>query len=182
MLTLPHDSPRIDTVETSRLRLRAHRVEDLPAVAAMWADPLVVKHLGIAPLTQEDSWSRILRYAGHWAMLGFGYWAIEEKSTGSLVGDLGFADYLRNIQPSIAGRPEMGWILSPSMHGRGYATEAVRAALAWGASRFRSNPPVCIIEPANLASLRVAEKCGFRETARTTYRGDTVVLLAHQAS
>ena len=122
----------IPVVETKRLRLRGHRLEDFEACAAMWADAGVVKYTVGIPLTGEDVWARMLRYAGHWALLGFGYWAIEEKATGEFVGELGFADLKRGMEPSIAGMAEIGWILAPSAHGKGYATEATRGAIEWG--------------------------------------------------
>ncbi|HWG85795.1 MAG TPA: GNAT family N-acetyltransferase, partial [Deinococcales bacterium] len=73
-------------------------------------------------------------------------------------------------------------VLAPWAHGRGFATEAVRAALAWADRNVVGQPGgparvVCIISPGNAASLRVAAKCGFRETARGTYKGDEVLVL-----
>ena len=176
MLTLPHASLEIPVLETERLRLRAQRLEDFPAVAAMWADERVTRHTTGRALAEEETWSRFLRGLGHWALLGFGYWGVEEKSSGQYIGEMGFADLHRDIQPSVRGLPEMGWIFAPQVHGRGYATEAVRAALTWGKSHFHSMQPVCIISPGNVASILVAEKCGFRELQRTTYRGDPVIL------
>jgi RimJ/RimL family protein N-acetyltransferase len=166
----------IPVLETERLRLRAHRLDDFDACAAMWADPEVVKYTVGKPLTREDVWARMLRYAGHWALLGFGYWAMEEKATEEFVGELGFADLKRDMEPSIEGMAEIGWILALRAHGKGYATEATRAVIAWGEKRFRQEKMVCIIDPANLASVRVAEKCGFREVLRTTYKGMPTIL------
>jgi RimJ/RimL family protein N-acetyltransferase len=62
--------------------------------------------------------------------LSYGYWAVEEKTSGRYVGELGFADFKRDIVPSIEGMPELGWALVPQFHGKGYATEALRAAVA----------------------------------------------------
>ena len=146
----------------------------------MWADPEVTRHIGGTPLTETEAWTRFLRYAGHWAVMGFGYWAVEEKGSGAFAGDVGFADYKREIGPSIKGEAEIGWVLAGPVHGRGYATEAVRAALAWGDAHFHGARTVCIIGPENLASLRVAAKCGFREYARTMYKGGPVILLERE--
>jgi RimJ/RimL family protein N-acetyltransferase len=125
-------------------------------------------------------WSKLLRYAGHWAWLGFGYWAVEEKASGRFVGDVGFADFKREIEPSLEGMPELGWVLAPWSHGRGYATEAAQAALGWSDAHFGTARTVCIVAPEHLASLRVAEKCGFREVQRMTYKGEPTVLLARE--
>ena len=161
----------IPVVETVRLRLRAHRMGDFGPLASMWADSSVVRYIGGKPLTVEDSWSRLLRYAGHWALLGFGFWAIEERVTGEYVGDIGFARFYRDIQPPLPDVPEIGWVLAAHVHGKGYATEAVRAVVEWGDRRFGASNTVCIIHPGNLASIRVAEKCGYREASRATYHG-----------
>jgi RimJ/RimL family protein N-acetyltransferase len=166
----------IPVIETPRLTLRGHRIDDFSDCAAMWADPIVTRHIGGKPFSEEDTWARFLRYAGHWLLLGFGYWAIEEKDRGSFVGELGFADYKRDITPSLKGMPELGWALASEAHGKGYATEAVRAALTWGEARFASARTVCIIHPENLASIRVAEKCGYREFQRTTYKGHATII------
>lgn len=168
----------IPAIQTDRLKLRGHRIEDLPDVAALWADPAVTRYIGGKPLSREEAWARLLRYAGHWAWLGFGFWAVEEKATGNFVGELGFADLKRDIEPRLDGTPEIGWVLATRAHGKGYATEAVRAVLAWGDARFGATRTVCLIHPENLPSLRVAGKCGYQEYQRTTYKGDPTILLA----
>ena len=104
---------QIPIVETARLRLRGHRAEDFDDCAAMWADPSVVRHIGGRPFPAEETWTKILRYAGLWALLGFGYWAVEEKASGRYVGDVGLADFKRDVQPSFDGAPEIGWALAP---------------------------------------------------------------------
>jgi RimJ/RimL family protein N-acetyltransferase len=170
----------VPVIETQRLTMRGHRLEDFVDCAAMWADPLVTRHIGGKPFSKEETWARLLRYAGHWSWLGFGYWAIEEKNTGSFVGELGFADYKRDIEPSLEGAPELGWALASGVHGKGYATEAVRAIVAWGEAHFGLVRTVCIVHPENLASIRVAEKCGYREFQRATYKGHSTILFARQ--
>jgi RimJ/RimL family protein N-acetyltransferase len=169
------------TLETERLRLRPHRVEDLADCAAMWGDAAVTRYIGGKPFTREEVWARLLRYVGHWALLGYGFWAIEEKATGAFVGEVGFADFKREIEPAIGDRPEAGWVLDSRMHSKGYATEALRTALAWADGRFESGRTVCIIHPENAASLRVADKCGYREFCRTTYKGQPAVLFGRPA-
>ena len=67
-------------------------------------------------------------------------------------------------------------MVSPDFHGKGYASEAVAAALGWldAAGKGRS---VCIIDPENTPSLRIAAKNGFREYQRTTFMSSEVILL-----
>jgi RimJ/RimL family protein N-acetyltransferase len=171
----------IPCLETERLALRGHRLEDFAQSAAMWADPNVTRYIGGRPLSEEEAWTRYLRYVGHWAVLGFGYWLIEEKRTGKFVGEAGFADYKREIQPSFNGAPEIGWALASESHGKGYATEAVRTLVAWADTHFRART-VCIIAPENAASLRVAAKCGYHELATITYHGHPSLMFAREPS
>jgi len=100
-------------------------------------------------------------YVGLWEFLGFGYWAIEERATGRFIGELGFADFKREIAASMQATPELGWALIAEAHGKGFATEAVRAVTAWGDVNLRSERTVCLIDARNAASIRVAEKSGF---------------------
>lgn len=166
----------IPPLETERLVLRGHRAEDFLDCTAMWGDPEVTRFIGGRAFPRDEVWTKLLRYVGHWAVSGFGYWVLEDKRTGRFVGEVGFADFKREMQPSIEGTPETGWVLSPWAHGRGLATEAVRAALAWGRTHLPSQRTVCLISPENLASIRVAEKCGYREFHRTTYKGQPTLL------
>jgi RimJ/RimL family protein N-acetyltransferase len=148
-------------IETERLILDKHQVEDFEPLAQMWADPEVARPMGGQPSSRRESWMRLLRYAGLWPLLGYGYWAVREKASGRFVGDVGFADFHREIEPSIAGTPEAGWAFAPWAQGRGFATEALAAGLAWLDGRPGIERSVCLIDPANKPSLRVAEKIGY---------------------
>ncbi|MGH8233196.1 MAG: GNAT family N-acetyltransferase [Rhodanobacteraceae bacterium] len=177
------DKPQVvaaPVIETARLRLRAHRAADLPGCHAIWSDPDVVRHIGGHPSNVEESWRRMLNYAGLWSLLGFGYWVIEEKRDSGYIGEVGFADFGRDMQPSLRGMLECGWVLARSAHGNGFATEAVAAIEAWREKRFPERHAVCIIAPENRASLRVAEKTGFRLWCETTYRGDPTWVYARE--
>jgi RimJ/RimL family protein N-acetyltransferase len=178
MSNVARSATEIPVIENNRLILRGHRLDDFSDCVAMWSDPIVTRFIGGKPFSEEETWARLLRYAGHWSMMDFGYWAIEEKDTHSFVGELGFADFKRDIEPSIKGMPELGWALISRVHGKGYATEAVRAVVAWGEQHFGSARTVCIIRPENVASIRVAEKCGYRELQRTAYKGHATIIFA----
>src|SRR5215467_762183 len=105
---MPAPSPSVVEVpilETERLRLRGHHLDDFPHSAALWADPKVTRHIGGKPFTEEETWTRFLRCIGHWSLLGFGYWVVAEKATGTFVGEVGFADYKRDLKPSLKGIP-----------------------------------------------------------------------------
>jgi RimJ/RimL family protein N-acetyltransferase len=164
----------VPVLVSERLRLRAHTLSDLDAMAAMWADEGVTRHISGKPSTREESWGRMLRYVGHWTLMGFGYWLIEEKQTGRYVGDGGFIAGQRGVEGMIDA-PEQGWAIAPSQQGKGYATEAANAMLAWADASLI--PTVsCMIAPENAASIRVAEKAGYREYARAEYKGEPSIL------
>lgn len=166
----------IPVIETERLRLREHRIGDLSDCVSMWADPAITRYTIGNPSTEQRTWIRMLGYLGHWSMLGYGYWAVADKASDRFIGELGFADFKRDIQPSISGIPELGWALASHAHGKGYATEALKAAIEWGERNLPGDRIVCIISPSNVASLRVAEKLSFKEVCRTTKNAESELL------
>ena len=164
-------------LDTERLSLRLPTLSDFEDSAAMWGDPAIVRHIGGRPFTREESWLRLLRHVGHWQLFGFGFWVVRERKAGGFVGEVGLGDFRRETIPTFHGNPEIGWVLVQSAHGKGYATEAAQAALEWMRLQHRTPRVVCMIEPENAASARVAAKCGFREFARTTYKNKGALLL-----
>jgi RimJ/RimL family protein N-acetyltransferase len=166
----------IPVIETQRLRLRGHTIEDASKVTALWSDSEVTRYIGGKPLTVEECWSRLLRYVGHWSLLGFGYWILEERATGDFVGEVGFSDYKRDVEPALGAVPELGWVLTPPKHGMGYATEAVRTALDWGREHFGPSPVVCLIHPDHQASINVAAKCGFKKRQLGMYKDNPALI------
>jgi RimJ/RimL family protein N-acetyltransferase len=177
-LEMMSDRCSVPVLDTPRLRLRGHRGDDLPQCAAMWADPEVTRFIGGEPLGEQRTWARLLSYVGHWALLGFGYWAIEQKSSGGYVGEIGFADFKRDIAPAMRGRPELGFALAARFHGKGYAMECAKAVLAWADAHLAHDRTVCLIHPQNAASLRIVEKCGYETFERGTYNGQHALFLA----
>jgi len=157
-------------IETERLVLDLHSRDDFPDMADMWADPDTVRFIGGRVGTRQDAWMRLLRYRGLWPLLGYGYWAVRDKASGRFAGELGFADFGRDLTPNISGIPEAGWVLASWARGRGFAFEALTAALAWldGAGFKRS---VCIIDPENKPSLRLAEKLGYGDPVEGDLNG-----------
>lgn len=141
----------------------------------MWSDPIVTRFIGGKPSTRPQTWTRLLTYIGHWAAMGYGYWVIEDTSTGLYAGEIGFADFKRDIAPSMQGVPELGFALVASVHGRGYATEAVAAVLAWGDAHLPSLRTVALCDEQNLASRRILEKSGYRMFERGSLNGVSVL-------
>ena len=163
-------------VETERLRLRGHEMRDFEACAAMWGDAEVVRFISGKPSSREDSWARFIRYPGQWAILGHGFWLIEEKATGTFIGEGGLADFKREIDPPFDA-PEQGWALARAAQGKGYAFEATSAMIAWGEKYLGRRDFVCMISPENAPSLKLAAKLGYREYGQADYKGSASVLL-----
>jgi RimJ/RimL family protein N-acetyltransferase len=163
-------------IQTERLTLRHFRTDDIQAFAETMANPDVVRYLGGEPNDREDAWRKLLTGAGFWSLMGIGMWAVERRSDRRLIGHLGFFDFQRDMRPSIAGEPEMGWVFNPKAHGQGYATEACEAALDWF---DRTQPPAsipAIISRENAASMRLAERLGFKRQPDATYRDEPIAL------
>jgi len=161
----------IPTLETERLRLRAFREADLDAYAAICADPNVMRHLGDdRPLTREDAWRQMAWILGHWALRGYGLWAVEERATGALIGRIG------HINP--AGWPgfELGWMLGAAYWGKGYATEGARRALAYAFDTLARPHVISLIREQNTPSIRVAERLGETLEGRVELYGQAALV------
>ena len=166
---------------TARLTLAGPDPADLPALAEMWADPRVYAMISDHALTREEVWYRVLRYIGHWQVVGYGTWTLRETASGRLAGAVGLMDSRRATTPSFEGTPEVGWTLAPWAHGQGFAREALEAALAWADARGIART-VCIIDPANAPSLRLAARVGYTLATQATYRDKPTLLFERPAN
>jgi len=169
-------------LETPRLILRGHRESDIDALEAMMADPETVRFVGGEPLSREQTWRKMIGGAGLWPILGFGYWTVERNADRRPIGQLGFADMKRDLTPSIEGIPEMGWMFARDVAGQGYASEAAAAALAWADGALGVPEIVAIIDAANRASIRVAEKAGFAEREPALYDDAPILLFRRRTA
>ncbi|AOX17618.1 GNAT family N-acetyltransferase [Kozakia baliensis] len=172
----------VPVLETERMILRAHTQNDFEAFAAMRADPVIAKYTTGKPASLKDSWSKLLQYRGLWGILGYGYWAAEEKGTGRFIGNIGFGDFHRGLSPSIDGVPEAGWVLASWTHGRGFASEGAQAALRWLDTQTAYERCVCIIAPANQASKRLAQKLGFAFLTHTFFMEEDTLMFERKRS
>ncbi|MBL4600095.1 MAG: GNAT family N-acetyltransferase [Rhizobiaceae bacterium] len=168
-------------LETARTIMRCPQLQDFEASAKMWADPKVVEFITGKPSTFEESWARLLRNIGHWHALGYGGWIIEDKQTGKFLGQVGLGDKKRNIAPELDDLPEIGWVLATSAHGRGIATETVKAAIEWADTHIIASKTFCMFAPEHKASQHVAHKCGYEEMMTISYHDQTTLIMARNS-
>ena len=143
---------------TPRLRLRPWRPEDRASFAAINAEPAVQRYL--RPSTPETSIALIDRIDQHFASNGWGFWAVEERERGLLIGLCGLAHVPWDafFTPAV----EVGWRLSTRWHRRGLAREAAEAALAFAFGRLGLGRVVAYTVPENTASWALMERLGMR--------------------
>ena len=150
------------TLETDRLILRMFREDDSAAYARICADSEVMRYLADGrPLSALEAWRSMAFHVGHWQLRGYGHWAVEEKSSGSFAGRIGF------LNP--AGWPgfELGWTLGREFWGQGYATEGARRALKYAFEEMDRDHVISLIQPQNKASIKVAERLGEKLEGQT---------------
>ena len=170
-------APLPPVLRTERLILRPHRIADYEDCCRLTSDPEAVRTIYRQPMSREDSWNRLLRFAGHWSLLGYGLLLVEERASGRVIGEVGVADFHRGLGEDFDPWPEFAWMIAGDRHGRGYATEAAAAMMAWMEASFAPERMVCIIDPENAPSLRVAEKLGFQRFGDALYKEKPIVTL-----
>lgn len=149
-------------LHTTRLILRRWQESDREPLAVLNADPEVMEHLP-ARLSPLESDEMIERIEAGFQERGYGLWAIQVRATGALVGFTGLQDV--SFQAPFTPAVEVGWRLARPAWGKGYATEAATAALAFGFSELRLPEIVAMIVPANWRSRAVAKRLGMTHDA-----------------
>ncbi|MDU8927577.1 GNAT family N-acetyltransferase [Alisedimentitalea sp. MJ-SS2] len=145
-------SLNIPTLETERLILRAPRESDFAAEAEFFASD-ASRFVG-GPIQPHEAWRALAMIVGHWAFRGYGFWALEEKSTGTYAGRTGL------WFPHGWSEREIGWTLMPAAWGKGYATEAAIAARAHAYDVLGWDTAISQIAPENEPSKAVARRLG----------------------
>jgi RimJ/RimL family protein N-acetyltransferase len=151
----PLQSRPAPALRTERLRLVALQNRHFEAFAELHSDPQTMKHIGDGtPLDRVGAWLHLATLLGHWQLRGYGVWAVEQLGSEELIGRAGL------LHPDSWPDPELNWMITPSMRGRGYATEAARAALAFAFDVLGFEQVVSLVRPGNAASGRVAARLG----------------------
>jgi len=151
---------------TDRLALRPFSLEDLDALHDILQQPGIFRYF---PHTDPPTRERVARMIAFYIKQGedlrFSTWAVVLKETGNLIGWCGL-----NRLPE-TGEDEVAYLMSQAVHGKGYATEGAQASLAYGFSAIGLERIIALVHPENIASQRVAEKCGMSLRDRVTYWG-----------
>jgi RimJ/RimL family protein N-acetyltransferase len=162
-------------IVTARLRLRPFTSEDVDALSSVYLHPCVSRWIG--PQTREDVAREIEYQVEHQRRLGWSFWAVEERDTGSLIGDCGLQP-LEHRGPEV----ELGYDFHPRVWGRGLATEAARAVMGQAFGPLGIERVVAVVKPDHTASQRVLEKSGLRQAGTREAYGESLLLYeAHRS-
>lgn len=163
---------------TERLILTRPAADDHQALFALTEPAVTRAHLSSQPPSLADSFQRMLRNAGSWALFGYGLFNVAARDEpDALIGTCGLFRAARGLGADFDA-PEAGWIVAHDRWGQGVAREAMAAALAWFDAEHGPRRTVAMIAPGNAASFRLAERLGFaRYAERELPGGDQVVLL-----
>ena len=127
---------------------------DFEEYAEMHSDFEVTRFTTRTHLTRMEAWRHLAMIVGHWHLRGFGMWGVEELETGRLAGRVGFHE------PDGWPEFELGWTIGRAFWGKGYATEAARAALRYAFLEMGRDHVISLIDPQNVRSIAVADRLG----------------------
>jgi RimJ/RimL family protein N-acetyltransferase len=165
--------PEIPVLDSERVRLRGWTSNDADALRRIYGDPVTMRYIGDgSPMPPDRAWHALAYLLGHWVLRGYGMWAITERTTGTVLGRVGLH------HPEGWPGVELGWLLDRSRWGEGLATEAAQLAAAWAWESLEVGQLIHLIQPDNLASIRVAEKLGAAFDHRMDLDGTAVDVYA----
>jgi ribosomal-protein-alanine N-acetyltransferase len=163
-------------IETERLLIRPFEAADVDAMADVYGDPEVMRHVSIGVLDREGTAGLLEQYRRAQEQRGFSSWALTARGSGTVLGDVGFGLY------APTGEPELGYTLGAAFWGRGYAFEAARACVAAAFSSLSCPRLLAKVQPENERSLRLAERLGMRPVETIAIDGHPHLLLELERS
>jgi RimJ/RimL family protein N-acetyltransferase len=173
-------------LETERLVLRKPRLDDVDSVLEYFSDPVAMEFIGEPSDDPTDARTAIERWLGRWEADGLGFFAVDRREDGVMVGRIGLLVWDTGTwetstlsESGERGQVELGWSLAQAHWGRGYATEAGRAAREWAYAQGITSL-ISLIHPDNARSIRVAEKLGAVPTDTVAVSGKPAVIWRHQ--
>jgi RimJ/RimL family protein N-acetyltransferase len=163
----------VPVLETERLRLRGFTEDDTEPLFDLMQDPDVVRYIGDRRIpTRQEVWRGIAGYIGHWALRGYGLWAVDDRQSGDLVGRTGI------LNPLEWPGHEIAYTIGKRCWGRGLATEGALAVRDWGFANLEVDELISLIDPDNAASIAVATRLGERRMGETDLWGNRVLVYA----
>lgn len=160
-------------LETERLHLRTFNENDWNDLHAYYSDPECTKYTNGKPMSETESWRKLASLIGHWQIRNYGSYALEEKSTGKVMGVAGLEF------PKGWPDPEIQWGLSRNFWGKGYASEAVKAIKNMAAKFLSDIRFISIIHPENINSIHLAKAVGADFEKEFLFRNDTWHIYRH---
>jgi len=157
-------------LETERLLLRQWRLDDFDTYEKMCADEEIMRYIGGKAFSRIEAWRHMAYLVGHWELLGYGHFAVEEKASGRFIGRIGF------LNPGGWPAFEIGWTLAREAWGKGFAIEGARRALDFAFKELDKPHVISLIHPENKASIRVAERLGEKVEGKTEVLGIPVLI------
>jgi RimJ/RimL family protein N-acetyltransferase len=162
-----------ESIETERLRLRIFRESDWNDIHEYYGDPECAKYTSGRPLKDYESWQKLAALVGHWELRNYGSYALQEKSSGRVIGVAGL-DY-----PFDWPEPEIQWGLVRKYWGKGYASEAVRAVKKVSAEYLPDLSLISLIHPENSNSISLAKAVDAHFEKEYFFRDDTWLIFRH---
>jgi RimJ/RimL family protein N-acetyltransferase len=165
-------------LESDRLLLRPMVLDDFDSLHALTVPEKMRTYLGPTKPSRDESFQRLMRHAGGWALFGFGMFAVIEKSSGAFIGTNGLFMGKRELGDDFDPYPETGWIIADAYWGQGIATKSAQMAHEWMDATFNPKRTVCMISPGNIASLKIADKFGYQKIGVRLYKTEPMICLA----
>ena len=162
---------------TERLELSRPQVSDRAGLRALIEPGEVRRFLGGMEPDDHDVFMRLLRNAGCWALYGYGTFMVRERGGDEIVGNCGVFHSWRGFGRGLDDVAESGWIIGKSAWGKGYALEAMEAALGWFEREHGAQPTLCMIEQGHRASEAVAAKLGYAAFERVVEQGEQPLIV-----
>lgn len=174
-------NPDVPVIVTERLELWLPSASDIQPLINLVMHEETSRFLG-ADATRADHFTRIQRNAGCWMLFGYGGFVVRQKGCPDPIGSCGVFHSYRGLGEDFDDMPEAGWIIAADQGGKGYAREAMDAALQWFEVTHGQQPIMCMIEVGNAASFSLAARLSFEETRTVTWPDGVDVVLFTRAA
>lgn len=161
-------------IETNRLLLRPFNEQDVAAFAQICADPDVMRYIGGGTHSYKETEKKVAKFIDHFCQKGYSLFAMIYKENNEFIGFCGLIDQVVNDQPYV----ELGYRINKNYWNQAIATEAATAVKQFAFETLKLPKLISIIQPANIASRRIAEKMGMSIDQETDFNGIPVVIYA----